>query len=1130
MLRVGLVSLVLAPVLWGWTAPVSFEMDQRGVVSISDGQPLARAIVNMHAPGWAGAANDDSAVAERRGDRVQGSFRLPGKSKGSLNYSVTAKALDAAVDLNYELEFSDPNEIQGAYVSFILPTARFETRTATLHRVGLSKPLPRRDEQFSLSGSSPAISFDLGDGNALVIATGASSHVLVQDNRQFGATDYEVRFHVFGRGRVVPGMIARRKFRIAVVTEKEVAGVVDAMRPKVSFDPNQPYALLRERGEVTIGTRENRLLDVHLAIHGLNWAYTGQDSAEVHMSGDSKTRFVAGSMPVPAAKGQRMEFIETASAEEDGALGLKYRLEFPEAVKLNGYQVSFSFGLDDYAGAKITLNTEEGPRELAIPEKLGEKFPHSGPVTRIAVAPDKPEGFTLDVDQPSNLLIQDNRGWGGSTIELRFNFRRQEQGEEVPAGETVERKFTFKLNSPLQIVLDESDATSETDTADWIAYTLPWDTCPVDVSFLNHKPAGKHGFISVKDGKFVLSGTGAEIRFWGTCFSAGANFPTHEQSEKIAKRLARFGVNMVRTHHADARWAERHFFPKDADNTREFDPENLDLFDYLIYCLRQEGIYIYLDQLVNRYFKPGDDVDAVEDLGACAKPYSNFDPRLIELQKEFSKNLWTHVNPYTKLAYKDDPAIAMMEFANENDLFTQQVELEPYRTRFEHMYRAWAKDNSVELPEGKVNFRAKTDDMMRFLVEVQRNYYLEMSRYLRDEVGVKVPMTGSNWSRNAALLAALRDMPFTDSHTYWHHPSRAGSFGNTAMLGSRGTVFGGLAFNRMVGKPFFVSEWDEPWPNEWRAELPCWMAAIASFQEWNGLTVYTYRHSSRVPIDHISGAFETFNDPARFGLFPHAAMIFRRGDVAGAKQRIAVHIPEELALSVGSPSPWGAPAYRALPELHRLDTALSGPTLGAPLPSPERRGAGGEAAVAVLPTPRAYDRTINVLDEASAPDDIRESDTRQVWRSIKQKIAKLDSPRSQVIFGYLGEAGAQSTTDLTVDCDSLFATIALSSLTDAPIRESNRLLLTAVGRAENTGFRYNMLRNKRIASGGGPILIDPIRATISIRTDQRDLKVWAIGADGKRLGEVATKYVDGRLSFEIGPEGRTMYYQVAVTR
>jgi hypothetical protein len=476
---------------------------------------------------------------------------------------------------------------------------------------------------------------------------------------------------------------------------------------------------------------------------------------------------------------------------------------------------------------------------------LAEKFPFRGEVSGIRVAPENPLGFAITVDPPTDLLVQDNRGWGGDTLEFRFCFRRSESGGKVPAGEAIERAFTLRLNGPWQHVLSEGATPSRTDTAAWVPFVLPWDEAPVDVSFLNHKPAGRYGFVTARDGRFVFADSGAEARFWGTCFSAGANFPSHEESEKIAWRLARFGVNIVRTHHADAPWAERHFLATSADTTREFDAENLDRFDYLVHCLKREGIYVYLDQLVHRRFKSGDGVDAVADLPPAGKPYTNFDPRLIELQQEYSKALWTHVNPYTGLAYKDDPAIALMEFANENDLFSQPVTLEPNRSRLEVRYREWAVGQGLELPTGAVDFTRATDPLIRFFIEVQMDYYRQMESYLRRVVGVRVPITGSNWSRNAALLAALSERDFTDSHAYHNHSGQDGSFGNSPMLESAGTIMDALGFQRLAGKPFLVSEWDEPWPSEWRAELPLWMAAVAAFQGWNGLTVYTSGTRSR---------------------------------------------------------------------------------------------------------------------------------------------------------------------------------------------------------------------------------------------------------------------------------------------
>jgi hypothetical protein len=50
----------------------------------------------------------------------------------------------------------------------------------------------------------------------------------------------------------------------------------------------------------------------------------------------------------------------------------------------------------------------------------------------------------------------------------------------------------------------------------WVPFEYPWDDAPLDLSFLyeKEKPAGIHGFLTVKGSKFVFE-DGTEARFWG---------------------------------------------------------------------------------------------------------------------------------------------------------------------------------------------------------------------------------------------------------------------------------------------------------------------------------------------------------------------------------------------------------------------------------------------------------------------------------------------------------------------------------------------------------------------------------------------------------------------------------------
>lgn len=220
-------------------------------------------------------------------------------------------------------------------------------------------------------------------------------------------------------------------------------------------------------------------------------------------------------------------------------------------------------------------------------------------------------------------------------------------------------------------------------------------------------PAGKHGFVQVKDGHFYFE-DGTRARFWGTNLCFGACFPEKKDAEIMANRIAYFGFNAVRLHHMDMHFEPDGIFEdvapayknKQMKPTDHLSPRQLDKLDYLIYQLKQRGIYININTLVSRFFTEADGVPDAEKLGMAAKPYSLFDRKLIELQKQYSKELLTHFNPYTKLRYCDDPAICLVEITNENTLTETNIGAMPeyYKNEISTMLDKWliAKYGSLE--------------------------------------------------------------------------------------------------------------------------------------------------------------------------------------------------------------------------------------------------------------------------------------------------------------------------------------------------------------------------------------------------------------------------------------------------
>src|SRR5436305_4169919 len=77
-----------------------------------------------------------------------------------------------------------------------------------------------------------------------------------------------------------------------------------------------------------------------------------------------------------------------------------------------------------------------------------------------------------------------------------------------------------------------------------------------DFSFLNH-PLAAADRVFVKNGHFYTVGPDLKpntpddqrVRFFGVNLAFGANFPEEETARKIARRLRRLGVNLVRLHH-----------------------------------------------------------------------------------------------------------------------------------------------------------------------------------------------------------------------------------------------------------------------------------------------------------------------------------------------------------------------------------------------------------------------------------------------------------------------------------------------------------------------------------------------------------------------------------------------------
>lgn len=213
-------------------------------------------------------------------------------------------------------------------------------------------------------------------------------------------------------------------------------------------------------------------------------------------------------------------------------------------------------------------------------------------------------------------------------------------------------------------------------------------------SRLIRSPVGAE-FVSVKQGHFFIGDH--RLRFWGVNLCFGANFPTHEESQKIAPHFAKLGINAVRFHHMDNQDAPEGIWKTLPDGKRIFDPEQIDRLDFFLNELHKQGIYANLNLHVSRRLTEREGFPVMQGgpwWAASNKWTTYYDPDVQAELKKFCRDLLTHKNPYRNLRRVDDPGIALIEMLNENYFSKKGTELlkhlpKRYVRSFQKTWNQW---------------------------------------------------------------------------------------------------------------------------------------------------------------------------------------------------------------------------------------------------------------------------------------------------------------------------------------------------------------------------------------------------------------------------------------------------------
>lgn len=434
---------------------------------------------------------------------------------------------------------------------------------------------------------------------------------------------------------------------------------------------------------------------------------------------------------------------------------------------------------------------------------------------------------------------------------------------------------------------------------------------------------------------------------------------------------------------------------------------------------------------------------------------------------------------------------------------------------------ALPKEASLEManvPNGRPADNPPGRDWIAFLLDVERRYLETMRSYVKNDLHAHGNVIGSQASYGG-IGGALREVrsDYTDMHAYWQHPhfphrpwdAVDWHIGNTPMTRDRaGGTLKELASYRLAGQPFTVSEYNHPAPSDYQAECVPALAAFAAFQDWDGIYFFDYHDDAdKWESDRIRNFFSIDSNPVKMALLPAAALLFLRGDLAPAAEETRLEIPDPKVVEL---------LARQGPGIDSLWERAGGiwPQ------SLSRR-----VSVAFVPDekgPRA-------IALKSAPE--RQRTSALNWRGMgtDRALFTADSPRSKMAVGLLGGQTVE-LSGWTIEHAGkapAFAALTLTAIDERPLERAHSLLLTAVGRIENKGAKWNAERTSVGNQwGSGPALAEGVPAKIVIRTQARTATVHALDPTGRRRAAVDARLADGSLTFTIGPDHKTLWYEI----
>ncbi len=392
-------------------------------------------------------------------------------------------------------------------------------------------------------------------------------------------------------------------------------------------------------------------------------------------------------------------------------------------------------------------------------------------------------------------------------------------------------------------------------------------------------------------------------------------------------------------------------------------------------------------------------------------------------------------------------------------------------------------------------------DRMIFLAETEKAYFDGMRNHIKRNLRSRALVTGTIVFGPLGLYVQS-DMDYIDAHAYWQHPrfprkpwDRSDWLIDQKPMTDfpeQATLFR-LAAERLSGKPFTVSEYNHPAPLDSQAECVPLIASFAAAQNWSGVWLYTYSHSSdEWSRESLNSYFDIDTNPAKWGFMRAGTAIFR--------DRAMAPLTASLDMVLARTS---NPLVE-LAELHLTHDRNMFAALADEQDITHKTALSARMAASLTGAPASQ------LSNTGRPG-------IEWFAERGSGFYSVDHGDAAVYTGHAEYSRKATQGRIAVTTPDFLA------LTITPIDESGRMLITACGRCENTGMVFSEdRRTVGLKWGTAPVLIEPIDAEITLPQGRWTCR--ALAPDGTSKRNVPVTYSGDEPKLHIAPEYATMWY------